>query len=166
MEREKFEIGREIKVVPAWAVVTAILLFAGIQFAFFRWLWPAEQHPPPLALQVFFPVMVGSILAFLALLIGYVNRDAGRRGMNRTLWTLLVIFIPNAIGFIIYFLVRRPLRLQCPQCKAVVDPQVNFCPSCRFSFRQTCPQCKAAVDPGDRFCPKCGLEQKAEKVTS
>jgi RNA polymerase subunit RPABC4/transcription elongation factor Spt4 len=160
MQRTKFDIGQEIRVVPGWAVVVAILLFFGIQFAFFNWAWPSEQNPPPLPLQVLLTTMASSIGAFLVLLIGYVNRDAGRRGMSRTLWTLLVIFVPNAIGFIIYFLVRSPLTVQCPQCGTVVDPTVNFCPSCRFGFRPTCPQCKSATDPGDRFCPKCGLEQE------
>ncbi|HXK61581.1 MAG TPA: zinc ribbon domain-containing protein [Acidobacteriota bacterium] len=158
MKRERFDLGREIRVVPRWSIIVALLLFVGTQFVFFRFLWPSEQNPPPLALQIAFTTLAASALAFLVLMVGYVNRDAGRRGMSRTLWTLLVIFIPNAIGFIIYFLVRNPLRVQCPQCGAVIEPSVNFCPSCRFALRPTCPQCKSAINPGDRFCPKCGRE--------
>jgi RNA polymerase subunit RPABC4/transcription elongation factor Spt4 len=160
-DRERFDVGREIRVVPLWAVVSAVVAFLGIQFAFFRWAWPSEPNPPALPFQILLTMMVSSVVAFLVLLIGYVNRDAGRRGMNRTLWTLLVIFIPNAIGFIVYFLVRSPLKLRCPRCAALVDPRANYCPSCQFGFRRTCPQCKSAVNPGDRFCPKCGLEQGA-----
>lgn len=161
MERERFDLAREIRVVPTWAVVLAVVLFLGIQFAFFRYIWPSEPNAPPLLLQIVISTMASSVLVVLVLLIGYVNRDAGRRGMGRTLWTLLVIFIPNAIGFIIYFLVRHPLQLRCPQCSTLVDPQVNYCPSCQFAFRRTCPQCKSAVEPNDKFCPKCGLEQDA-----
>jgi RNA polymerase subunit RPABC4/transcription elongation factor Spt4 len=161
MERERFDLGREVRVVPRWAVVVAILVFFAVQYAFFQWAWPSEQNPPPLPLQVALTTMASSILAFLVLLVGYVNRDAARRGMNRTLWTLLVIFVPNAIGFIIYFVVRSPLTVRCPECGTVVDPRANYCPSCRFGFRRTCPQCKSAVDPGDRYCPKCGVEQEA-----
>ncbi len=159
MERERFDLGREIRVVPAWAVVLAALVFLGIQFVFFRFAWASEPNAPPLPFQIALTTMASTALAFLVLLVGYVNRDAGRRGMNRTLWTLIVIFVPNAIGFIIYFVVRHPLQLRCPQCGTLVDHDVNYCPSCRFGFRRTCPQCKSAVDPDDRFCPKCGLEQ-------
>jgi RNA polymerase subunit RPABC4/transcription elongation factor Spt4 len=94
-------------------------------------------------------------LSFLTLMMGYVNVDARRRGMNRLLWTLLVIFIPNAIGFILYFLLRSPIRLDCPKCGAIVNPQTNYCPSCRHSFHPTCPECKSSVKPGDTFCANC-----------
>ncbi|RPJ29981.1 MAG: zinc ribbon domain-containing protein [Planctomycetaceae bacterium] len=164
MEREKFDLGREIRVVPAWAVVLAVLVFLGIQFVFFRFAWASEPNAPPLPLQIVLTTMAGTALAFLVLLVGYVNRDAGRRGMNRTLWTLIVIFVPNAIGFIIYFVVRHPLRLRCPQCGTMVDSQVNYCPSCQFGLRRACLQCKSAVDPNDRFCPKCGLEQETSSA--
>jgi hypothetical protein len=40
--------------------------------------------------------------------------------MNSLVWTLLVIFIPNGIGFIIYFLTRQPL-LQSHRMKKAWD---------------------------------------------
>ncbi len=52
-------------------------------------------------------------------MIGYVNADSKRRGMNSLLWTLLVIFVPKALGFIAYFLLRKPLLIPCPNCGAV-----------------------------------------------
>lgn len=159
MERERFDITQEVKIVPWWAIVLAVVCFLGIPLVFFIYVWSSEPNPPPLPIQILLATMVGAILAFLAILIGYVNRDAGRRGMSRTLWTLLVIFIPNAIGFIIYFLVRNPLQLSCPGCAALVDARANFCPLCRFGLRPTCPECKSAVNPGDRFCQKCGLQR-------
>jgi hypothetical protein len=39
-----------------------------------------------------------------------------------------VIFVPNAIGFILYFLMRDPLRVNCPKCGAVIDPKSNLLP--------------------------------------
>ena len=46
------------------------------------------------------------------LLIGYINRDAKRRGMSPTLWTIVAVLIPNGLGIILYFILRQP-REQC-----------------------------------------------------
>jgi biotin transporter BioY len=73
---------------------------------------------------------LGWLLAAVVLLTGYVNRDAKRRGMNVVLWTILVLAIPHAIGFVVYFLVRQPLRTPCPACGAPVPGSVSYCPSC------------------------------------
>jgi RNA polymerase subunit RPABC4/transcription elongation factor Spt4 len=96
------------------------------------------------------------------LLVGYVNRDARRRGMNVALWTVLVIFVPNAIGFIIYFLMRQPLRIACPKCGVVADPAFNFCPKCKFNLHPTCPECHRGVQAGDLYCPFCARELAGE----
>jgi predicted amidophosphoribosyltransferase len=98
------------------------------------------------------------MLAFLTLLVGYVNRDAKRRGMSAALWTILVIFIPNAIGFILYFLMRQQLRVPCPGCGAALQPSANYCPSCGAHLRPVCPECRRAIEPGDKFCANCGHE--------
>ena len=37
--------------------------------------------------------------------------------MNALLWTLLALLLPKPIGFIAYFLLRRPLPLPCPNCQ-------------------------------------------------
>ena len=94
-------------------------------------------------------------------MIGYVNVDAGRRGMSRTIWTLIVTFVPNAIGFILYFLLRNPIRVNCPRCATEVDPRTNFCPSCGLGFHPTCPNCKTPIRSGDKFCATCGATLKA-----
>jgi Double zinc ribbon len=152
-------IKSEIMVIPGWAYVVAVILFVLVPICFFTLsrVWSPESDAP-LAFRILLTFFPGTILAFLALMVGYVNKDAGVRGMNRTLWTLLVIFIPNAIGFILYFLLRNPLRIECPKCGVVVDARVNFCPNCRYSFHPTCPQCRAAVRQGDTFCPTCGCQ--------
>ena len=149
---------REIAIIPAWAFVVAAVLLAAIPIIFFTFVWPTESNPPALPLQILIALIPATFLALFLLLIGYVNRDAGRRGMSRTLWTVLVIIIPNAIGFILYFLFRKPIRAECPKCAAVVDPNVNYCPRCGYSFHPTCPQCKAAVRASDTFCANCGTQ--------
>src|SRR5215510_6590414 len=132
-----------------------VFLLIPICFYEFSSIWSRESDAP-VPFRILLSFVPGTIVAFLTLMVGYVNKDAGRRGMNRTLWTLLVIFIPNAIGFILYFLLRSPLRIDCPKCGTVVHPGVNFCPACRYGFHPTCPQCRATVRPGDTFCPNCG----------
>src|SRR5208283_1674099 len=72
--------------------------------------------PPPAALRPVFGLLMGTVLAAYLLLVGYVNQDAKRRNMGQLLWTLLVIFIPNGIGFLAYFLLRKPLIQHCPRC--------------------------------------------------
>ena len=164
MTREEIRIGKEIKLIPTWAWILAPAVFLCMQWVF-HVLIAADKNPPPLAFRVVFGTIAGVALAFYVLLIGYVNRDSGRRGMNRTLWTLLVLFIPNGIGFIIYFLIRQPLLLGCPQCGTRVEPGFNFCPKCHFNLTPTCPHCNRPVRPGDAFCPYCGQELKAPAQT-
>ena len=84
------------------------------------------------------------------------NRDAKRRGMNSTLWTVLVLILLPAYfvtGFIIYFLLREPLPYKCSRCNAVVSARFNYCPECKFNLRPSCPSCRREVRLGDRYCP-------------
>lgn len=158
MIEEKPQITEEIRLIPWWAYTLAVALFAAVQALMHLVGFRREPHPPPLPLQIFFGFMAGAVVAFLMLLIGYVNRDAKRRGMNTALWTVLVIFIPNAIGFIIYFLLRQPLLVACPQCGTAANPSFNYCPKCKFNLHPTCPECHRAVRVGDAYCAYCAHE--------
>jgi hypothetical protein len=98
-------------------------------------------------------------IACVLLLIGYVNRDAARRGMNSMLWTVFVIVLLPAFlltGFIVYFLVREPLPYYCPKCGGVVTARYNFCPSCKYLLHPTCAVCKHEIGDHDRYCAHCG----------
>jgi len=90
------------------------------------------------------------------LLIGYVYADARRRGMNAVLWTLLAIFIPSAIGIILYFILRDPLAVPCPGCGTPARKGHAFCASCGAAVRRACPQCRQPVEAAWRNCPSCG----------
>src|SRR5215213_7903850 len=72
---------------------------------------------PPIA-KVLFATGLPLIVFFYLLLAGYVYNDARRRGMRHVMWTLLAIFVPNAIGFILYFIMRDPLQNPCSSCGA------------------------------------------------
>jgi hypothetical protein len=143
--------------LPVWSIVLAVIVFFTIPvcFYFFSELWE-PQWGGPMFLRILVTFLPGFILAFLTLMVGYVNKDAGRRGMSRTLWTLIAIFVPNGIGFILYFLLRNPIRANCPNCGAAIVPRANYCPNCRYSIHPTCTQCKAAVQLSDKFCANCG----------
>jgi len=141
--------------------VVAAILFGGSQVLILQVAFPHSRHAPPLALQTLVALIAGSALACFTLLVGYVNRDAKRRGMNYKLWTVLVIFIPNAIGYILYFVVRQPIRSTCPNCGAAVNPAFNFCPKCKFRLHPACPQCHRTIEVGATYCPYCSAELKA-----
>ncbi len=103
--------------------------------------------------------MILFLVAFLllAILLGvYVYRDAGRRGMNALLWTLVVIFVPSLIGLIIYLLVRGNYSdLRCPDCDTPITNQYAVCPRCGAKLRPACPACAMPVEPDWQVCPRC-----------
>src|SRR5579859_40273 len=154
MSNEKLRFSEELRIIPGWAYVLAIALFAGFEIML-PILRRHKPHPMPLPALVAFMILGGILIPAIGLLIGYVNRDAKRRGMNVTLWTIMVILIPNAIGYILYFLVREPLVFNCPQCGGSVSARFNFCPKCKYNLHPACPECKNAVRTEDRYCPFC-----------
>ena len=112
----------------------------------------------------------GVFMAIIILMIGYVNADSKRRGMNSLLWTLLVIFVPKALGFLAYFLLRKPLLMPCPNCGTAVGSDFRFCPKCGYAMTPMCAHCGKNIQrdwwcartvgsrsrrrPGRR-CPRC-----------
>jgi RNA polymerase subunit RPABC4/transcription elongation factor Spt4 len=146
----------EIKVIPKWAWV-----LAGVVFVAAPWFFNIEASRPPHPLPAWerlpLGLLVGILGACYLLLIGYINRDAKRRGMSPTLWTILAIVIPNALGIILYFLLRQSPRNICPQCGHAVQTGFSFCPHCSYKLGPNCPQCKRAVGMDDIYCPYCGI---------
>jgi hypothetical protein len=151
----------EVHIISPVAFVLAILPYpAAIAAIVFATL--SGKPPMPLAAMVALGIVGGTILACYILLIGYVSSDAGRRGMSRLGWTLLAIFIPNALGIVLYFVLRRPRIATCPQCCAPLEPGFGFCPRCRYLLNPTCPKCQRSVHAGDKFCPYCGSDLGGE----
>ncbi len=74
----------------------------------------------------------GVVIAIWILFLGYVNADARRRGMPPILWTLIVAFIPNLLGFLLYFALRRPIALPCPHCGQATTAGQRFCSWCGY----------------------------------
>ena len=168
-KRERFHLWQEFKIVPRWLVVTVITLYviavAAVLIAnavthngLAPWDIRNQENLVPIALMGMVTV-VAIPIAILLFLLGYVHRDARRRGMSAGAWTFLVIVLMPAyfaLGFIVYFVMREPLPFDCPQCGTKVGARFNYCPNCKYNLHPSCPQCKREVLDTDKFCSFCG----------
>ena len=152
-------LSQEMRIIPSVAWAIAALVYLGfVAFAIFiTGHDPAMLTWPTWGLAAFRGLMPLVLIPYIAL-IGYVNADSRRRGMRYVMWTLLAIFIPNALGIILYFVLREPMMTPCPQCSTLVKPGFAFCPACGTAVGNACPQCKKAVEPGWSHCPACGTK--------
>jgi hypothetical protein len=145
----------EIRIVRPWVRFLAVLLFLLVPVLFVVVIG-MDRHAPPLALRAFMGAVAGIMLGCYVILLGYINQDAGRRSMSRMLWTLIAIFVPNGLGIVLYFVLRKPRTANCPQCDAKIEPGFSFCPRCCNRLQPVCPHCQRSINPGDKFCPYCG----------
>ncbi|MGB8012861.1 MAG: zinc ribbon domain-containing protein [Terriglobales bacterium] len=149
----------EIRIISPWAFsIAALMVLVGIVVGLVAGI--KETNPADVAVRSVLGMVLGAVVGALVgcyiMLIGYINRDAGRRGMSRLLWTLIAIFVPNGLGIVLYFVLRKPRMAHCPQCDAVVEPGFSFCPHCRNRLQPVCPNCQHSVSSADKFCPYCG----------
>jgi hypothetical protein len=157
---------QEWDLIPAAAfVIAGVVYLAYVVLMGFIWLGgPIAEHEAihPIVWGWFFvTAAVGVLMALYVLLVGYVWGDAKRRGMNAVLWVLLGIFIPNAIGIILYFILRDPVPLPCPSCEAPAGKDQAFCAACGTAVRRACPSCRHPVQQGWSHCPGCGAPIEA-----
>ena len=152
----------ELRIInkAAWVIlVVALLLWFGLGLpAMIHTLPPSQQAGVEGVLLSVVGVLLGIIISVWVLLIFYVNADAGRRGMSRLIWTVLVIFVPYAIGFIVYYVARRPIPQSCPNCGNVIQPDFLFCTACRHELKARCPGCQRHVEAGWMNCAFCGTK--------
>jgi RNA polymerase subunit RPABC4/transcription elongation factor Spt4 len=156
-------VSSEIKVIPTWAWLLAGVGFVGAQVGFDLFIGGEPGAPPPWA-RPLLGLLVGLVLGCYLLLIGYINRDAKRRGMSPVLWTIVAIIIPNALGMILYFILRQSLQTACPRCGHVMHPGFAFCPQCSYKVTPVCPQCQRSVEVSDVYCPYCGNSLRGQSI--
>jgi len=153
----------EIRMISPWTYLFVALgflaTFAAVVFAAL-----SGNAPLPVVAMVPLAVLGATVLGCYILLIGYINCDAGRRGMSRLGWTLLAIFIPNALGIVLYFVLRSPRIMTCPQCGNALQPGFNFCPHCDYKLSPSCPNCQRLVRASDVYCPYCGTALRNQAV--
>ena len=150
-------------VIPKAAWVLAIVAYFFFYMVMRFGVIPRDPHsshwPGP---AKFVASCIAPLLAVAwILLIGYIYGDSKRRGMRSWLWVLLSIFIPNAIGIILYFFLRDPLMFYCSSCGASVKSTYTFCPNCSAPLRPTCTQCGRGLERGWKHCPNCGTAAPA-----
>jgi hypothetical protein len=150
-----------IAVIPRTAKVIAVLLTIGIVVLIMVMSHLPPSHgekPLPEAAKICLPILCGALVFVYVMLVGFVYGDAKQRGMRYVMWTLLSIFLPDAIGIILYFILRDPLPITCPHCGTKVISKFAFCPRCGTSLKPTCPHCGQAVEPIWSNCGHCGAK--------
>jgi RNA polymerase subunit RPABC4/transcription elongation factor Spt4 len=155
----------ELKIVPTWAWVLAAIAFV-IPLVFFTEILGRADGPPALWIRALMGLAAGGMMGCYFLLVGYVNRDAARRGMSPLLWTVVAVVVTNGLGIILYFILRQPLQRTCPQCGGVVKAGFNFCPMCSSQLSPSCGKCHRVVGAGDVYCPYCRSGLGVEGVTA
>jgi len=158
MNQRRSHFREEVAIIPSVAVWLAVLGFVLLQVCLLG-LAPHYLNPSDLPPRPWLPIislLAGLFLSATILLIGYVNADSKRRGMNSLLWTLLVIFVPKALGFLAYFLLRKPLLLPCSKCGTPVAADFAYCQKCGHRLRPFCCHCGRAISSDFVCCPYCG----------
>lgn len=156
-------LASEIKIIPAWAWALAGIVLVAAQL-FFNIALAREAHPLAAWARPLLGLLAGVVGGCYLLLIGYICCDSKRRGMSSVLWTIVAIVIPNALGIILYFILRQPLRTTCPQCGHAIEPGFSFCPQCSSKLAPSCPQCRRTVAGNDVYCPYCGTSLRIQAV--
>jgi RNA polymerase subunit RPABC4/transcription elongation factor Spt4 len=150
----------QLRVIPRAAWILAVVGYLCISILLFTVAVPGDRHMRqwnPIG-QILFAFGAGLFILVWVLLVGYVYGDAKRRGMPYVMWTLLAIFIPDGIGIILYFILRKAMPKACPGCARDVPSGFVFCPHCGTSLQATCPNCGRGVERGWSNCPHCGTK--------
>jgi len=145
----------ELLLIPRWSITLAVIIFAVMQYVFFK-VMPPPHHPAPLPMRMLMSYAWGTMWASYVLLIGYVSRDVKRRGMSAGLWMLVCAVLPGGIGAVVYFMLRQPVLSRCPNCATSIAATCHFCPQCQFQMAPVCGECHRGVKITDVFCTQCG----------
>ena len=151
-------IVEELQVIPRAAWYLAAGVYLALATLIFTFVMPTDPdfRDWPLWGKVLLPYGAVLLVFVYILLVSYVYADAKRRGMRYVLWTFIAVLVPQAIGIILYFILRDPLPVTCPSCHSSALKSHTFCPSCGTPLRPTCSQCGKATDIGWSHCPQCG----------
>jgi hypothetical protein len=117
--------------IAALAIPISVVYFASSQGRSFL---ASRRLLNTLPDALWFGLTFGVFTAAFFLALGYVYGDAKRRQMPAWVCVIAAFFIPNLIGFILYFLIRQPLLRPCGSCGKPIRAGEAFCSHC------ACPQ--------------------------
>ena len=141
----------ELKVVPIGGRILAAIVCFGmaILIVVMCWFNVGKTDRMELALCPVLIILAPLTAAFYMLLLGYVYGDARRRGMNYIAWTILAFLVPNALGIVIYFIMRAPLGGGvCPNCNCRIPAGSVFCNRCGTKVAPANPSNQITPAPG------------------
>lgn len=144
---------QECRVAARWGVGLSALvsLLGAVLFVLFA-------REAPLGLRMILGATLALFIFLYCFLVAYVYGDAKRRGMRPWPWALVAGFVPNALGFIAYFLLREPLLQPCGACGATTRRDFAFCAQCGAPLARTCPACRRPVEAAWGHCAHCGTK--------
>ena len=157
MTQARSRFAQELRIIPTGWAIAAAIGFIAVEALFEKIIPHFSGHDlPPEPWWTLLGLLAAILMVATILLIGYIYADAKRRGMNAVLWTVLVVLIPKAIGFIAYFLLRKPLVTPCRNCSTPVGSDFAYCPKCGYALAPSCSHCGRAIRPDFVCCPYCG----------
>jgi hypothetical protein len=121
---------RSATVIAALAVPIWLFYFASSQGRIFL---ASKGFLSAMPDALWFGLTFGVFTAAFFLALGYVYGDAKRRDMPAWAWVIAAFFIPNFIGFILYFMFREPLFGPCSSCGKPIRGGEAFCSHCGCS---------------------------------
>jgi hypothetical protein len=120
------------KAVQVWAVaIVAVAVLIGLAVGCFAVANGAVLRT--MFVHAAAALTVGIVIAIWLLCLGFVFADARRRDMRAAGWTLVAMLMPNLLGFLLYFVMRRPLAAPCVSCNRAIPVDQPFCSWCGTS---------------------------------
>ena len=77
----KVGFSAEVSIIPVWAWILAVIGFAAMQ-VLCNVVLPRQPDAPAPVVRALLGLLAGAVAACYLLLIGYITRDARRRGMS------------------------------------------------------------------------------------
>ncbi len=164
---QSITLSEDESIIPLWSIIAAGLAFVVLEYYFWVIAPQHRHHPPPaLGFRLYFNISAGVLVSLYVLMLGYVSKDAPRRGMSMRFWMLICFVIPGGIGAVLYFLLRQPEVSRCPACGTHVLSDFHFCPQCNYRLTANCGNCFRTVRTTDQFCTRCGHELSKDHMPS
>jgi len=124
-------------ILPRFAMAIAALAIpsCGVYFASSqgRYVLASQGFLSAMPDALWFGFTFGVFTAAFFLALGYIYGDAKRRQMPAWAWVIAAALIPNLIGFILYFVFRKPLLAPCRSCGKPIRGEEAFCSHCGCS---------------------------------